>query len=108
MSMISCPDCGRQVSSSAASCLGCGRPIAYQPPMAPPAYYQAPTTIHVSQPVEQGSALLGFLGGFFFGCLGFALIMMLARGSQTKAGAAAGFGCGLLIGLVILGMGGLH
>ena len=27
MPLISCPDCGREISDSAAACLGCGRPM---------------------------------------------------------------------------------
>lgn len=27
MALIECPDCGRQVSDSAATCIGCGRPL---------------------------------------------------------------------------------
>ncbi len=27
MPLINCPDCGKQVSSEAPTCLGCGRPI---------------------------------------------------------------------------------
>ena len=28
MALINCPDCGKEVSSNAPSCLGCGAPIA--------------------------------------------------------------------------------
>lgn len=27
MALIECPDCGREVSDSAAACIGCGRPM---------------------------------------------------------------------------------
>lgn len=110
MALTSCPDCGQQVSTSAASCPRCGRPIA--PPTTPYGQFQQPTyhpyqpPIIVSAPVEQGSYLLGFLGGFFFGCFGLALIMMMAKGPDTKSGAALGFGAAVVLGLLIVLAGG--
>jgi hypothetical protein len=99
------------LSTSAASCPRCGRPIS--PPTTPYGQFQQqayqpyqPPIIHVSgPPVEQGSYLLGFLGGFFFGCLGLVLIMMMAKGANTKSGAALGFIFGLVLGLLIVVMG---
>lgn len=34
MALITCPDCGRQLSELAPACLGCGRPLAASPPRA--------------------------------------------------------------------------
>jgi hypothetical protein len=53
MALINCPDCGRQCSSEAPSCPGCGRPIAPvrsqpQPPPQPQQYYP-PQHIIVNQ-----------------------------------------------------------
>lgn len=35
MPIETCPDCGRDVSTSAAACPGCGRPLADQAPACP-------------------------------------------------------------------------
>lgn len=43
MSLTNCPDCGRQVSTSAAACPNCGRPIA------PPANSQQPQRVRTSE-----------------------------------------------------------
>lgn len=43
MSLTNCPDCGRQVSTSAAACPNCGRPIA------PPAAPQQPQRVRTSE-----------------------------------------------------------
>lgn len=48
---------------------------------------------------SDGSLVLGFLAGFFGGCLGFALVFFLAKGAPTKKGAMFG-----LIGQVVLGL----
>lgn len=37
MALINCPECGKQVSTSAQNCPSCGYPIASQPPVVPPA-----------------------------------------------------------------------
>jgi len=36
MPLIACPDCGREVSDAAPTCLGCGRPMAAAGPIAKP------------------------------------------------------------------------
>jgi hypothetical protein len=44
---------------------------------------------------------LGFCAGFFGGCIGFILVRMLAKGADTKRGAAIGFGVGMAVGAII-------
>lgn len=36
MALIACPECGRQVSTQATACPGCGAPVAGAPPLAKP------------------------------------------------------------------------
>jgi hypothetical protein len=59
--------------------------------MAPPSPYAIPA---------QGSLGIGLLVGFFGGCIGIALIHMLAKGADTKKGANIGFGVAVLLGLL--------
>ena len=35
MGLVACPDCGRQISDAAPSCIGCGRPMRPAPPPLP-------------------------------------------------------------------------
>lgn len=37
MALITCPDCGKQVSDQATSCIGCGRPLRAAPAKQPTA-----------------------------------------------------------------------
>lgn len=37
MALVTCPDCGRDVSSEAPTCIGCGRPMKAMAPPEPPA-----------------------------------------------------------------------
>jgi len=48
-----------------------------------------------------GSFPLGFLAGFFGGCIGFLLVRMLAKGAQTKKGAGVGWAVGMGVGLLL-------
>lgn len=52
MALISCPECGKQVSSAAASCPTCGHPISVTPSLAPA---PAPPPIQVNVPVAKWS-----------------------------------------------------
>lgn len=47
----------------------------------------------------QGSLPLGFLAGFFGGCIGLALVYFIAKGAATKKGAIFGF-----VGQIVLGV----
>jgi hypothetical protein len=58
-------------------------PMPYSPPM-----------------MNDGSFGLGFLAGFFGGCIGFILVMAIAKGPQTKKGAGVGFAIGIVIGAI--------
>ncbi len=49
----------------------------------------------------QGSVPLGFLAGFFGGCIGLGLVLVIAKGPATKRGAGIGFACQALVGLVL-------
>lgn len=48
----------------------------------------------------RGSLGLGFVAGFFGGCIGLGLVYSLAKGSETKKGAAIGFGVGVAMGIL--------
>ena len=49
----------------------------------------------------QGNFGLGFVAGFFGGCIGLILVYAIAKGPQTKKGAGVGFATGIVIGAVI-------
>ena len=66
MALIKCPDCGRDVSSEAAACLGCGRPV--KPPT--PAY-QSPSHSQPENAKSTKSRGTFIILGLVFGCLGF-------------------------------------
>jgi hypothetical protein len=57
--------------------------------MQPP--YVAPVT---------GSLGLGFLAGFFGGCIGLILVYAIAKGPQTKKGAGMGFAAQIVLGSI--------
>jgi hypothetical protein len=48
-----------------------------------------------------GSMALGFMAGFFGGCIGLGLVLALAKGPATKRGAGIGFACQTVIGIVL-------
>ncbi len=48
----------------------------------------------------EGSLPLGALAGFFGGCLGLVLVLVLAKGPQTKKGAWIGFGVAIVLGVL--------
>jgi hypothetical protein len=47
-----------------------------------------------------GSLPLGFLAGFFGGCIGLALVYFMAKGADTKKGAIYGFVAVFVLGIV--------
>lgn len=67
----------------------------YQPPgfgpMGPGGYMPPPV---------QGSLPLGIVAGFFGGCIGLILVLIIAKGPQTKKGAWIGFAIGMVIGII--------
>lgn len=65
----------------------------------PPGFTPPP---HV--PPTQGSMALGFLAGFFGGCLGWALVLVFAKGSETKKGAGLGLACQFVLGFALRAM----
>jgi hypothetical protein len=52
-------------------------------------------------PQVQGSLGLGLLAGLFGGCIGLGLVLALAKGSDTKRGAAIGFFIQMALGGVL-------
>jgi hypothetical protein len=68
MALIKCPECGREVSDAAASCPGCGYPIAQQPTLQPilqPAQKWSPGVAAVLSLVIPGAGQMykGSIGG---------------------------------------------
>ncbi len=55
--------------------------------------------VQAMQSVPQGSAALGFLAGFFGGCIGLGLVLAFAKGPATKRGAGIGFACQTVVGI---------
>jgi hypothetical protein len=50
--------------------------------------------------MTQGSLPLGILAGFFGGCIGLILVLIIAKGPATKKGAWIGFAVGMVIGII--------
>jgi hypothetical protein len=69
-----------------------------QPPMQP--FGMQPT---FAAPVT-GSLGLGFLAGFFGGCIGLILVYAIAKGPETKKGAGMGFAAQIVLGAVMRAM----
>jgi len=90
MSLINCPECGKQVSSKAPACPGCGNPISPAP---------APAPVKV---VTQGGGG-GGCGVFFFLLLAAGVAAFVTKPSEqdiqkavvAKHGALFGIGAGL-------------
>lgn len=75
MALIPCPDCGREISDAAPSCLGCGRPM----------HSLAPATPIV---IEQTSKTWkkGMLWGVAITIVGFLLFGLLPEADAVVAG----------------------
>lgn len=91
MALIECPDCGKQVSDAAATCIGCGRPlrgVAASP--APAGTREAPMLIEASSKKYKSAMLLGLA------CLpaGFIVAML---GGAAHSGLFAAFGFLIMI-----------
>lgn len=67
------------------------------PQLAYDSAYRGPTG--AIAPAVEGSLALGFLAGLFGGCIGALLVLVLAKGAQTKRGAGIGFACQIVVGI---------
>lgn len=52
-------------------------------------------------PQVEGSTGLGFLAGFFGGCIGLILVLIIAKGPATKKGAWIGFAVAAGLGVIL-------
>jgi hypothetical protein len=77
---------------------GYGPPPNYGAPPAPIPYGMPPPSPYALP--TKGSVGLGFLAGFFGACLGLALVFALAKGPDTKKGAAIGFGVFIALSVI--------
>ena len=50
--------------------------------------------------MDRGSKLIGFLAGFFLGCIGLILVMFLSTKPDTRTGAWIGFFVQLVLGVI--------
>ena len=65
-----------------------------------PSAYRGPQGAYpIDAVAPPGSVALGFLAGFFGGCIGLGLVLMLAKGAATKRGAGIGFACQTVVGI---------
>lgn len=60
--------------------------------------YAAPQAYGAAVPVGPGSIPLGFLAGFFGGCIGLILVLAIAKTPETKKGAWIGFAAQVVLG----------
>jgi hypothetical protein len=67
-----------------------------QPPQQQPFGLQPSYTAPVT-----GSLGLGFLAGFFGGCIGLILVYAIAKGPETKKGAGIGFAAQIVVGAIM-------
>ena len=80
--------------------MGQGAPVA-DLVMGDPSAYRGPQAGYGMQQaaVVPGSVALGFLAGFFGGCIGLGLVLAFAKGPATKRGAGIGFACQTVVGI---------
>lgn len=93
MALVRCPDCGRDVSSEAPACLGCGRPMKSGPAPAPVA---APVTPPPEKASDDGQPLSANhrissskIGAIVLGLLALILIFASVRQKRETAGASS-------------------
>ncbi len=79
---------------------GYGQPPGFPNPYAPPGPQWGPPGMGMIAPV-QGNFALGFLAGFFGGCIGLILVHAIAKGAETKRGVSIGFGVSFIVGAVV-------
>ena len=75
-----------------------GPPNPYAPPTnpyGPPMGWEEPPNF-----APEGNMALGALAGFFCGCIGLILVLVIAKGPKTKKGAWIGFVVQAVIGIV--------
>lgn len=51
--------------------------------------------------VVEGTFIGGLAAGFFGGCIGLILVLMIAKGEETKKGAKIGFGAAIVFNIVV-------
>ena len=78
MALITCPDCGTEVSSVAASCPKCGRPINVAPPRV-----SGKTEGLFMQSLNLGCVVMIVLAGLFL------LLVIFSKGCSAHADATA-------------------
>jgi hypothetical protein len=71
------------------------------PAMAGGSAYRGPMEAWQPPPADEGNLPLGFVAGFFGGCIGAGLVYALAKGQATKRGAAIGFACQAALGILL-------
>ncbi|MGA7437651.1 MAG: hypothetical protein WBW32_05930, partial [Luteibacter sp.] len=64
MALVECPDCGREISDSAASCIGCGRPM----------HSMADGAVVVEQTAKKYK---GWMAASFLGAIGFIVLAIV-------------------------------
>jgi len=70
--------------------------------MGDPSAYRGPQGAYpMDASVPQGSMALGFMAGFFGGCIGLGLVLMIAKGPATKRGAGIGFAAQTVVGIIL-------
>lgn len=79
---------------------GHGQPAGYGQPPHGGGYYGPPGGAMMA-PAEPGSMAVGFLAGLFGGCIGLVLVHLIAKGADTKKGAAIGFAAQMVLWLVL-------
>ena|SRR5690242_18916077 len=103
MPLVPCPDCGKQVSTEATACIGCGRPLkGAAAPGVPPDSYRAQPAVLVTQPLKSRGVFI--ILGLFLGCLG---IHNFYAGYHGKGAAQLIITCVLgwvIVGFVITGL----
>jgi len=93
MALIECPDCGKQVSDAAPTCVGCGRPLRAAPASSTvlPGSEQRPALIEQTSKSYKGQQLLAITGF----CFGFVLTFFI--GGLSDPNAATFFGVVVLL-----------
>lgn len=95
MALVNCPDCGKQISAVAPTCISCGRPMSAAVPPRPVLSAPGPLTHEAVKKGVQRSKLRNDLGS------GFALIGLPAA---IVVGMIWGAGAGWVTAIVVLGL----
>jgi len=90
MALINCSECGREVSDAAASCPGCGHPLAAPQAQAPQApAKEKPTSVVRSGGKFEAAGFILIIAGVFMGIAG-----------QGAGAAGAAIGIGFVVFLI--------